>query len=111
MDVNEAVRLIRDPKDLSHTQSPARQAIVVHGEHCARYHQDFFRRIADDRRDQYRLCPPERFWCNGERGPEKALQERLAEKPSALVFDLRQDPGGYLDAAIDVASQFLKQAR
>jgi carboxyl-terminal processing protease len=28
-----------------------------------------------------------------------------------LIFDLRQDPGGYLNAAIDVASQFLNQGQ
>ena len=37
-----------------------------------------------------------------------ALQQLMAQKPTALIFDLRQDPGGYLNAAIDVASQFLK---
>ncbi len=38
----------------------------------------------------------------------KAIKDMMAQKPTAMIFDLRQDPGGYLNAAIDVASQFLK---
>ena len=40
-----------------------------------------------------------------------ALQQLMAQKPKGLVFDLRQDPGGYLNAAIDVASQFLQSGQ
>ncbi|MGI5836735.1 MAG: S41 family peptidase [Chloroflexota bacterium] len=36
-----------------------------------------------------------------------ALQTMLAENPKGLILDLRANPGGYLIAAIDVASQFL----
>lgn len=36
-----------------------------------------------------------------------ALQELLQEDPIGLVFDLRGNPGGYLNAAVDVASEFL----
>ncbi|MEP7356597.1 MAG: S41 family peptidase [Anaerolineales bacterium] len=36
-----------------------------------------------------------------------ALNTLLKQNPSGLVLDLRNDPGGYLDTAIDVASQFL----
>lgn len=38
----------------------------------------------------------------------QALQEALAKSPRALIFDLRGNPGGYLSAAIDVASEFLE---
>ncbi len=36
-----------------------------------------------------------------------ALTTLLKQSPRGLVLDLRNDPGGYLDTAIDVASQFL----
>jgi carboxyl-terminal processing protease len=42
---------------------------------------------------------------------QKALRDLMAQNPTGLVFDLRQDPGGYLNAAIDVASQFLKSGQ
>jgi carboxyl-terminal processing protease len=36
-----------------------------------------------------------------------ALREALAAKATGLVFDLRGDPGGYVNEAVGVASQFL----
>jgi carboxyl-terminal processing protease len=36
-----------------------------------------------------------------------ALNTLLKQNPRGLVLDLRNDPGGYLDTAIEVASQFL----
>ena len=36
-----------------------------------------------------------------------ALSTLLKQHPTSLVLDLRNNPGGYLDAAIQVASQFL----
>ncbi|HEY3342234.1 MAG TPA: S41 family peptidase, partial [Anaerolineae bacterium] len=36
------------------------------------------------------------------------LQELQAQKPKALILDLRDNPGGYLNQAIDVGSIFLK---
>lgn len=37
----------------------------------------------------------------------EALKELLAQKPMGLILDLRGNPGGYLQKAIDVASEFL----
>ncbi|HEX2986859.1 MAG TPA: S41 family peptidase, partial [Chloroflexota bacterium] len=37
-----------------------------------------------------------------------ALQQLLDQNPQGLILDLRANPGGYLVAAVDVASQFLK---
>lgn len=36
-----------------------------------------------------------------------ALQELLAQNPKGLILDLRSNTGGYLDAAIQVGSEFL----
>jgi carboxyl-terminal processing protease len=36
-----------------------------------------------------------------------ALQELLAQNPQGLILDLRYNSGGYLDAAIQVGSEFL----
>lgn len=38
-----------------------------------------------------------------------ALAEALAKNPKALIFDLRGNPGGYLQTAIEVASEFISQ--
>lgn len=39
----------------------------------------------------------------------RALEELLHKAPIGLVLDLRGNPGGYLDEAVDVASEFLPQ--
>ena len=38
---------------------------------------------------------------------EEGLEELLGQNPNGIVFDLRQNPGGWLDQAIDVADLFL----
>jgi carboxyl-terminal processing protease len=37
----------------------------------------------------------------------KALKDLLKQKPAGLILDLRNNPGGSLDTAINVASQFI----
>lgn len=38
---------------------------------------------------------------------KKIVNEILVKNPKGIILDLRNNPGGYLDTAIDVASQFL----
>lgn len=38
---------------------------------------------------------------------KQALQDVMAQKPKGIILDLRYNGGGYLETAIDVASQFL----
>lgn len=39
---------------------------------------------------------------------DKAIDEILKQKARGVILDLRGDPGGYLEAAIDVASEWIK---
>jgi len=38
---------------------------------------------------------------------EEGLEELLAQEPRGIIFDLRQNPGGWLDQAVNVADLFL----
>jgi carboxyl-terminal processing protease len=38
---------------------------------------------------------------------KEALQELMAQEPQGLIFDLRSNPGGFLQTSVEVASQFL----
>lgn len=38
----------------------------------------------------------------------KALTDLMSQKPTGLILDLRNNGGGYLSSAIDVASEFIK---
>lgn len=40
---------------------------------------------------------------------KQAAKELAAKNPKSIVLDLRSDPGGYLDAAIDVSSVFMNR--
>lgn len=49
------------------------------------------------------------FDANAAARVEDALEELLAEDPVGLVFDLRDNPGGWLGQAIEVADLFLDE--
>jgi carboxyl-terminal processing protease len=38
---------------------------------------------------------------------KEALRELMAQEPQGLIFDLRSNPGGFLQTSVEVASQFL----
>lgn len=40
---------------------------------------------------------------------EKAANEIKSKKPKGIILDLRNNPGGYLDASVDVASIFMTE--
>lgn len=40
---------------------------------------------------------------------EETLQELMAQNPAGLILDLRNNPGGGLDTAVEVANQFLDE--
>lgn len=39
----------------------------------------------------------------------KAVQEILIKKPKGIILDLRNNPGGYLESAVTVASEWIKE--
>jgi carboxyl-terminal processing protease len=40
---------------------------------------------------------------------QEALRELLAQEPAGLIFDLRSNPGGYLQTSVEVTSQFIDE--
>ena len=51
------------------------------------------------------------FGFNGRAAPavRSALQKLLAQEPRGLILDLRDNPGGFLPVAVEVASQFIAE--
>ncbi|MFQ6058901.1 MAG: S41 family peptidase [Anaerolineae bacterium] len=51
------------------------------------------------------------FSFNGRATPavKSALQQLLAQEPRGLILDLRDNPGGFLHVAVEVASQFVNE--
>ena len=40
---------------------------------------------------------------------DQAVRETIKENPKGVILDLRNDPGGYLDTAIEVASEWIEE--
>jgi len=51
------------------------------------------------------------FYAQSQQQFSKALKEFVDSKKGKLVLDLRGNPGGYLDAAVDMASWFLPKGK
>ncbi|HEX7592888.1 MAG TPA: S41 family peptidase, partial [Anaerolineae bacterium] len=109
MDVNQAVALIRGPKGSAVTLTIQRVKVAAFTVSIVRdtirtpfveSHMIPNSTIAYLRLNDFGATSPQEI--------HTALQELLAQKPTGLIFDLRRDPGGYLNAAVDIASEFLK---
>lgn len=109
MDVNQAVSLIRGPKGSTVTLQVQRAKQPVFTVSIVRdtirtpfveSHMIEGTTIAYVRLNDFGATAPDEL--------NAALVQLMAQHPTGLVFDLRQDPGGYLNAAIDIASEFIK---
>lgn len=49
------------------------------------------------------------FSSNASDQLQSALEELLGQEPAALIFDLRDNPGGFLDQSVEVADLFLPE--
>jgi len=50
-----------------------------------------------------------RFDQNTSQLLDQAADQMITDKAKGLVLDLRNDPGGYLDSAVGVSSEFIKE--
>ena len=108
MDITQAIMLARGPKDTSVTLTVQRGAQAPFLVTLVR---DVIRMpFVESRMIEGTTIAYLRLNEFGATAPDEmraALEELLAQNPIGLIFDLRRDPGGYLSAAVDVASQFL----
>jgi carboxyl-terminal processing protease len=108
MDVSEAVALIRGPKGtkvilkVQRGSNPAFDVTIVRN--TIEVPEVTSKMLEDDTIAYLQLSE---FGEKAKPELRKALSEALAKNPKALIFDLRGNPGGYLNTAIDVASEFI----
>ncbi len=109
MDINQAVSLIRGPKGttvvlkIQRLRQPVFTVSIVRDTIRTPFVES--RMIENTDIAYLRLND---FGATAPQEIRAALQDLLAQKPTGLIFDLRRDPGGYLNVAVDVASEFLK---
>jgi carboxyl-terminal processing protease len=61
----------------------------------------------EDKKNGIRLIRISRFGEDTNQGFQIALKEVLAAKPKGIVLDMRSNPGGLLNVAVDIAGEFL----
>ncbi len=109
MDVNQAIALIRGPKGTTvHLQvqrgnQPIFTVDIVRDTIPVQYvtAKMLDGNIAYLRLSEFSATAPKELHDN--------LQKLLANNPKALILDLRNNPGGYLDAAVKIDSEFMKE--
>ena len=108
MDVDSAINVIRGPKGTQVTLTIAREGVAA----------PFDIKVTRDvinvpvvtttaRPDGVYVIALNEFTANSADLFRNALRQFVQSGDQKLVLDLRGDPGGYLDAAVDIASWFL----
>ncbi len=112
MDITQAISLIRGPKgttvklQVQRAKQPTFEVSIVRDTIKTSFVTSRMiegTNIAYVRLNEFGATAPEEL--------RTALQNLSAQKPQALIFDLRSNPGGFLNVAVDVTSQFLKQGQ
>lgn len=112
MDVNQAVMLIRGPKGstvnliVQRAKTPTFTVSITRDTIRTPFVES--RMITGTRIAYLRLND---FGATADDDVRGALNELLPQNPTGLIFDLRSDPGGYLNQAVDVASEFIKSGQ
>jgi carboxyl-terminal processing protease len=111
MDVNEAVQLIRGPKGSTVTLTIQRNGEGE--ERVIEVTRDVINVpiITTEQKGDVFVISVATFTANSPNLFRDALREFVNSGKTKLVLDLRGNPGGYLDAAVDMASWFLPSGR
>ena len=110
MDVSEAIALIRGPKGtqvrlkVQRGSNPMMDLTITRN--TIQVPEVTSEMLEDDTIAYIQLAD---FGDKAKPEMRQALSELLAKNPKALIFDLRGNPGGYLNTAIEVASEFIAQ--
>ncbi|HKZ91857.1 MAG TPA: S41 family peptidase [Candidatus Limnocylindrales bacterium] len=105
--LEDAVRLIRGPRDSAITLTVSRdgQELDLAITRDVIVSQDVrSARLADGRVGYLRI---DSFGSRVAEGFEAALRDHLDAGIEQLIVDVRDDPGGFVDAAVEITSQFL----
>ena len=104
----EAINLIRGPADSEVTLLIAREGVPEPLEITViRAHLDIPVIEVEMRDDGVGYIRLYEFSAKASERVEEGLEELLAQDPRGIVFDLRQNPGGWLEQAVEVADLFL----
>lgn len=106
--VTEAVKKIRGPKDTEVTLT------IIRGEEKPvdikiTRGQIFVASVKTEMKDGIYIIRVSNFNEDTEALFNKAVLEAVAKKPKGVILDLRNNPGGYLETAVNLASEWIKE--
>ena len=109
MTVNEAVRQIRGPKDTAVTLTIFRQGEKDTKDYTITRGVIFVKSIKTEMRsDGLYLISISAFNDDTWGLFQEAVNDIEVKKPKGIILDLRNNPGGYLDTAVDMSSEWVE---
>ena len=110
MTVNEAVRQIRGPKDTAVTLTIFRQGEKDTKDYTITRGVIFVKSIKTEMRsDGLYLISISAFNDDTWGLFQEAVNDIGVKKPKGIILDLRNNPGGYLDTAVDMSSEWVEE--
>ncbi len=108
--IDEAVQAIRGPKNTEVTLMIARKGEDEFKEITIKRGVIVVKSIKTElREDGIFVIKISNFNDDTESLFNKAIKEILIKEPKAVILDLRNNPGGYLDTAIEIASEWVEE--
>ena len=111
MDISNAVSRIRGPKGTQVTLLIMREGFSEPREYKITRDVINIPTVVTGMRDDVFVIELRSFTANSPELFRRALREFVESGRSRLILDMRGNPGGYLDAAVDMASWFLPSGR
>lgn len=111
MDISNAVSRIRGPKGTQVTLLVMREGFSEPREYKITRDVINIPTVVTGMRDDVFVIELRSFTANSPELFRRALREFVESGRSRLILDMRGNPGGYLDAAVDMASWFLPSGR
>ena len=110
MAVDQAVKLIRGPKDTSVTLTIYRKGVDVNKDYKINRDTIIVKSVNTQMRaDGLYVIKVSAFNDDTKGLFDQAVQDVLKKNPKGLILDLRNDPGGYLDTAVAMASEWVEK--
>lgn len=107
--IDEAVNKIRGPKDTEVVLTIARTGDAEIKDITIKRGAILVSSVRTDSKNGIFIITLTNFNDDTESAFNRAVRDAIAAEPEGIILDLRNNPGGYLDTAIEVASEWVEE--